>query len=350
MKFLRRFNSSDRDAAIVLALVIIVSIVLFPHLSEQDKGNMSFNSSPNSKLTSSPPNSKLSTLNSQLSTVNCQSSTVNCQLFKFDPNTATESQLLSLGLSQREVRNILKYRARGGRYRVKEDFARVYGLTLEKYRQLEPYIAIKPQIMAADVIKREKNNPPPSSLHLHPSSLSPQPSSLSLPPSSLSLHPSSLSPQPSSLSPQPSSLNPHPSAVGLRASRKLRYGETVDINSADTAMLKRIPGIGDYYAMRIVELRKRKQVFSSPEELLAIRNFPETALTYMTASQDFPAIYINCWSQKQLASHPLLNYTQARDIISLRRLSGSITSATDLAALPSFSPALIEKITPLLRF
>ena len=315
MKFLRRFNSSDRDAAIVLALVIIVSIVLFPHLSEQDKGNMSFNSSPNSKLTSSPPNSKLSTLNSQLSTVNCQSSTVNCQLFKFDPNTATESQLLSLGLSQREVRNILKYRARGGRYRVKEDFARVYGLTLEKYRQLEPYIAIKPQIMAADVIKREKN-----------------------------------SPHPSSLNPHQSSLNPQPSAVGLRASRKLRYGETVDINSADTAMLKRIPGIGDYYAMRIVELRKRKQVFSSPEELLAIRNFPETALTYMTASQDFPAIYINCWSQKQLASHPLLNYTQARDIISLRRLSGPITSATDLAALPSFSPALIEKITPLLRF
>ena len=315
MKFLRRFNSSDRDAAIVLALVIIVSIVLFPHLSEQDMGNMSFNSSPNSKLTSSPPNSKLSTLNSQLSTVNCQSSTVNCQLFKFDPNTATESQLLSLGLSQREVRNILKYRARGGRYRVKEDFARVYGLTLEKYRQLEPYIAIKPQIMAADVIKREKN-----------------------------------SPHPSSLNPHPSSLNPQPSAVGLRASRKLRYGETVDINSADTAMLKRIPGIGDYYAMRIVELRKRKQVFSSPEELLAIRNFPETALTYMTASQDFPAIYINCWSQKQLASHPLLNYTLARDIISLRRLSGPITSATDLAALPSFSPALIEKITPLLRF
>lgn len=299
MKFLRRFNSSDRDAAIVLALVIIVSIVLFPHLSEQDKG---------------VPSSRFQVQRVQGDN-NCQSSTVNCQSFKFDPNTATESQLLSLGLSQREVRNILKYRARGGRYRVKEDFARVYGLTLEKYRQLEPYIAIKPQIMAADVIKREKN-----------------------------------SPHPSSLNPQPSSLSPHPSAVGLRASRKLRYGETVDINSADTAMLKRIPGIGDYYAMRIVELRKRKQVFSSPEELLAIRNFPETALTYMTASQDFPAIYINCWSQKQLASHPLLNYTQARDIISLRRLSGPITSATDLAALPSFSPALIEKITPLLRF
>jgi DNA uptake protein ComE-like DNA-binding protein len=319
MKFLRRFNSSDRDAAIVLALVIIVSIVLFPHLSEQNYGGTRSLKNSRAQEFKKSEGTKDSILNVQFS----------INLRPFDPNTATESQLLSLGLSQREVRNILKYRARGGRYRVKEDFARVYGLTLEKYRQLEPYIAIKPQIMAADVIKREKNNPPPSSL-------SPQPSSLN--------------PHLSSLNPHLSSLNPQPSAVGLRASRKLRYGETVDINSADTAMLKRIPGIGDYYAMRIVELRKRKQVFSSPEELLAIRNFPETALTYMTASQDFPAIYINCWSQKQLASHPLLNYTQARDIISLRRLSGPITSATDLAALPSFSPALIEKITPLLRF
>lgn len=336
MKFLRRFNSSDRDAAIVLALVIIVSIVLFPHLSEQDMG---------------VPSSRFQIQRVQGDN-NCQSSTVNCQLFKFDPNTATESQLLSFGLSQREVRNILKYRARGGRYRVKEDFARVYGLTLEKYRQLEPYITINPQIMAADVIKREKNTP----------------------------HTSSITPHASSIGPQPSSFGP-------RASRKLRYGETVDINSADTAMLKRIPGIGDYYAMRIVELRKRKQVFSSPEELLAIRNFPETALTYMTTSTpsgpgnpsgpstplrtegpstpsgpstsstssgssraSFPLIYINVQSRKELASHPLLNYLQARDIISLRRLSGRITSAKDLAALPSFTPALIEKITPLLRF
>ena len=128
------------------------------------------------------------------------------------------------------------------------------------------------------------------------------------------------------------------------------YGETVDINTADTAMLKRIPGIGDYFAMRIVELRKRRQVFSSPEELLTIRNFPETALTYMTASQNYPAIYVNLQSQKELASHPLLNYAQARDIVSLRRISGVITTAADLAALPSFKTSSIDRIIPFLRY
>ena len=313
MKFLRRFNSSDRDAAIVLALVIIVSIVLFPHLSEQEKDiprSSKSSSTPNWERPGEGLNSQNSTVNSQLSTVNCQLSTVNCQLFKFDPNTATESQLLSLGLSQRQVRNILKYRSRGGRFRVKEDFARLYGLTLEKYRQLEPYISISPEVMAADVVKPEVNGLRNSS----------------------------------------SSKVQDVKDSSLFTKTKLRFGETVDINTADTAMLKRIPGIGDYFAMRIVELRKRKQVFTSPEELLTIRDFPETALTYMTASQDFPIIYINLQSQKQLASHPLLNYLQARDIISLRRLSGPITSPSDLITLPSFTPALIEKITPLLRF
>ena len=295
MKFLRHFSSTERDAAIVLVLVIIVSIVLFPHLSEQDKEVSSVNC-------------QLSTVNCQLSTVNCQLSTVNCQLFKFDPNTASEAQLLSLGLAQWQVRNILKYRSRGGRYRVKEDFARVYGLSLEKYRQLEPYITIAPEVMAADVVKIERDNRSIQNNQSNP------------------------------ITPNKNNL------------KKLRYGETVDINTADTAMLKQIPGIGSYYAMRIVELRKRRQMFSSTEELLAIRDFPETALEYMTASQNFPPIFVNLWSQKELSAHPLLNYTQARDIMSLRRLSGAITRASDISALPSFDARTVERITPFLRY
>lgn len=302
MKFLRRFSSNERDAVIVLVLVIIVSVVLFPLLSEQNDGGQEvevFKGLRSSRNTSPP---------------NREGAGEGCLLSNFDPNTASESQLLSLGLSERQVRNIMKYRSCGGRFRKKEDFARLYGLTLEKYRQLEPYITIQPEVMAADVIKPA----PASQGNLGASRVSARSDS-----SRLTIH---------------SSQN------------KLRYGETVDINTADTALLKRIPGIGSYFAMRIVELRKRRQVLSSPEELLTIRDFPETALTYMTASQNFPVIYVNLWSQKELAAHPLLNYAQARDVIALRRVSGVIEAASDLAALPSFDAKTMENITPLLRF
>ena len=295
MKFLRRFDKHDRDAVIVLVLVIVVSVVVFPFLSERHDTASRKEPFTHSKYSGRSESSDYSEQSAPPS------------LRPFDPNTASEQQLQSLGLSQRHVRNIMKYRSRGGRFRKKEDFARLYGLTLKQYRQLEPYIAIQPEVMAADVIKGSRNN----------KNISQKDSSL------FTLH---------------SSL------------KKLRHGETVDINTADTALLKRIPGIGSYYAMRIVELRQRRQMFSSPQELLAIRNFPESALAYMTASQNFPEIFVNLWSQKQLAAHPLLNYAQAREIITLRRTAGTITVTSDLAALPSLDARTMERITPFLRF
>ena len=301
MKFLRRFDKHDRDAVIVLVLVIVVSVVVFPFLSERHDTASRKEPFTHSKFSGRSESSDYSEQSAPPS------------LHPFDPNTASEQQLLSLGLSQRHVRNIMKYRSRGGRFRKKEDFARLYGLTLKQYRQLEPYITIQPEVMAADVIKGR-----PDTLNTLNNQNTPNIQNTPNTPK-----------------------NP---------SSKLRYGETVDINTADTALLKRIPGIGSYFAMRIVELRQRRQMFSSPQELLAIRNFPESALAYMTASQNFPEIFVNLWSQKQLAAHPLLNYAQAREIITLRRTAGTITVTSDLAALPSLDARTMERITPFLRF
>lgn len=52
-------------------------------------------------------------------------------LFDFNPNTADSVQLKKLGLSSFVVRNILRYREKGGVFRTPEAFARIYGLTEE---------------------------------------------------------------------------------------------------------------------------------------------------------------------------------------------------------------------------
>ena len=44
-------------------------------------------------------------------------------LFTFDPNTASAEQLQQLGLAPYQVRNIIKYRSKGGVYRSPMDFA-----------------------------------------------------------------------------------------------------------------------------------------------------------------------------------------------------------------------------------
>ncbi len=62
--------------------------------------------------------------------------------FDFDPNTADEATLRKLGISEKVARVILNYREKGGRFRKKEDLAKIYSLPEADYQRLEPFIRI----------------------------------------------------------------------------------------------------------------------------------------------------------------------------------------------------------------
>ncbi|MFM9950441.1 MAG: ComEA family DNA-binding protein, partial [Saprospiraceae bacterium] len=64
--------------------------------------------------------------------------------FNFDPNTADEATLKKLGISEKVARVILNYREKGGRFRKKEDLAKIYSLPEADYQRLEPFIQIDP--------------------------------------------------------------------------------------------------------------------------------------------------------------------------------------------------------------
>lgn len=292
-------SKPDRDGITLLVLIILVALILF-HYASPEKEEEATASIPATTTTPSTSTTSSSAGNPLPQKVRGE---VPSGLTPFDPNSADSATLLSVGLRPWQVRNIMRYRARGGRYRQKEDFAQLYGLTLEQYRTLEPYIRIKPQVMAADVIKRPKRN-----------------------------------------------YQPRSASTSRSASSKLSPGQTVDANTADTTELKRIPGIGSYFARRIISLRRQRQQFQSKEELLSIRNFPESALSYITLSHNYPPILINSMTQKELERHPLLNYLQARDIIRLRTNTGRINNLDDLSLLPSFTPQHLKKISSYIEY
>ena len=316
------FRKTDRNAILLLILIVVVVVVTFPLLGEREDA-----STLPSQLRSGLAKNRHSV--TQKPQYYAQKQDATGELFYFDPNTADSTQLLRLGLRPWQVRNIYKYRAKGGRYRQKEDFALLYGLTLEQYRRLEPYIRIKPEAMARDVINGNGNvnGNENANGNANGNGFREAPTI------------------------RPTGYDNKKNTVNVPVPvKKLTQGEFVDINTADTAELKRIPGIGSYFARRIVELRQRRQAFVSPEELLSIRNFPETALTYMTASHNFAKIHINQSSLQQLKAHPLINYTQATDILRYRRLNGNIRSVNDISNLPSFTPEQLARLKPFLLF
>ena len=229
---------------------------------------------------------------------------VRTELFPFDPNTADSTQLLRLGLQPWQVRNIYKYRAKGGVYREPKDFSRLYGLTVKQYRELEPYIRISNDYLPASTLY-EKEKPKTQK--------------------------------------KDGEENQYP--------QKIREGERVDLSLADTAMLKRVPGIGSYYARAIVRYGERLGGYVQVSQLREIEDLPDDVVKYFEISRPHVRkMNLNTLTLGQLKSHPYLNFYQARAIIDYRRLKGALKGIEDLRLMKEFSASDIDRLWPYIEF
>ncbi len=66
-------------------------------------------------------------------------------LFVFDPNTVTYDELLMLGFDKRTAVGIVKYRTAGKVFGIAEEFALCYGVTDSMFSRVRPYIKIGTQ-------------------------------------------------------------------------------------------------------------------------------------------------------------------------------------------------------------
>lgn len=235
------------------------------------------------------------------------------ELFAFDPNTADSTVFLRLGLQPWMIRNIYKYRAAGGIFRSRGDFARVYGITKKQYERLAPYIRIADDYLPASEFYSSSyaNNQSATRENRQPAA------------------------------PRDTSLYPH----------KLKTGEHIALNTADTTQLKKIPGIGSSFARAILRRREKLGGFYSSSQLLEIDGFPQEAIAYVHVDASaVRRLNINKLTYSQLRQHPYFNFYQARDIVDYRRLRGNIKSLADLRLMKSFTAADIERLKHYLEF
>ena len=235
--------------------------------------------------------------------------------FAFDPNTADSTQLLRLGLQPWQVRSIYKYRAAGGVYRQKEDFARLYGLTKKQYEELAPYIRIGSDYQpAADYYGHERRRYDGGTTQ--------------------------------------TIRTENDTTRHYDYPHKLSATEHVNLNLADTNMLKRVPGIGSYWARRIINYRERLGGFVSQNQLMEIDDgFPQAAIPYLKiALGNVRKMNVNTLTLGELKRHPYINYYQAKAIVDYRRLRGPIHSLNDLRLCKDFPPEEIKRLEPYVTF
>lgn len=290
------YNKSDRKSLIVL-LVLIVSAFIIIYLAGGDEADT------NKTQTGVHKSSTNKNYNYASYTPK------KAERFVFDPNTADSTQLLRLGLQPWQVKNIYKYRAAGGIYREPLDFAKLYGLTVKQYRELEPYIRISGDYLpASTLVKGHENYYNNSQNHTKDSTTYQRPV-------------------------------------------KIKETEHIVLNTADTTSLVTIPGIGPYYARKIVQYGIRLGGYVSVDQLDEIEDFPTEAKKYLVIINPAPKkLNVNQLSLNELKRHPYINFYQAKAITDYRRLHGAIKSLNDLRLNKDFTPDVIKRLTPYVAY
>lgn len=220
------------------------------------------------------------------------------ELFSFDPNTIDSADFVKLGLKPYVAKNILNYRRKGGKFKNVDVFAKVYGISPEKFEELKPYISIKEEEKTAEAKKTE--------------------------------------------------------TTVYTSNKKLDI--VLELNSTDTASLKQIKGIGISFAKKIVGYRNVLGGYASVEQLKEVYGmkpemYEQIRNSFTVNSSAVRKINVNTASIEKLKSHPYLrDFTKARAIYEFRRKKIKLKNIDDLKGLDELNEDDLRKLEPYLEF
>lgn len=264
-----------------------------------------------------------------LETAKTSEETVKPILHDFDPNTADSLTLLQLGFKGWQIKNMLRYRSKGGRYKQVEDVRKIYGMTDELFAQIAPYVRIETQVkrdfrqerfrqdsLFRDSLNRRYQQRRDSFRRID------------------SLRLDSLYPR----------------------TRRLKKDTIIELNSADTTVLQFIKGIGPSLARTIVNYRQQLGGYASVEQLREIKNADkisnmDSLMKHFVVNPDsIHPLPVNHCSINKLSNHPYLTFTQAKAIYELRRRRIRLESIEALRGLDCLSEQDIIRLQPYLSF
>ena len=263
---------------------------------------------------------------------------VGSRTFPFNPNTITEDSLQLLGFSQRQAASIIKYRTKGGKFRVKRDFARMYVVDSAKYAALEPFILL-PDSLPERKSEKSVHEKPLSSTNfaagenfVHEGG----DSCTNLSADGNSVHKTSIS-----STKLPREGKPHHDTLrGSKYGTRLPKEKYVcNLNTADSAALVELYGIGGYYARKILQYRERLGgSFVDTRQLLEINGFTQERFDKISGNvvvleEDVKKISLLEADMEFLRKHPYIGPYAAKGIETYLRLKGRESFSSDVQLL-----------------
>ena len=128
----------------------------------------------------------------------------------------------------------------------------------------------------------------------------------------------------------------------------------IDINTADTLLLRSLNGIGPVLSKRIIEYRSKLGGFLKKEQLkeiygFRIETYDKIKNKIHILDSTIIRININTVSIEALKNHPYINWNLANSIVKYREQHGQYTSIEKIKSIHLVVDEIYRKIAPYLR-
>lgn len=308
------YSKADRRAIILLsalALVCVIGILLFGSQEapqEQDTGKKQEQSRQGTTV--------------RKDSIDVDGRQLAQTVSVFDPNTVDSLTLLAVGLRPWQVRSFLRYRNAGTIFREPMDIARVYCLDDDDIDRLLPKVRI------ADKYTKRRTKYP--------------------------IRREAYREQNNTAETRPYKLEDLREKTGRPSSEygtgKFKSLTKVDLNTADTTLLKRIPGIGSNIARWIVQRREKLGGFHSVDQLMEVQYVSADMLKWFELTTDANRRNLSEMTFSQMASFPYIGYEKAKAVSNYTRLYGPFKDSDALKASNIFTEEELAKLLPYLKF
>lgn len=126
-----------------------------------------------------------------------------------------------------------------------------------------------------------------------------------------------------------------------------------DLNHATHEELLELPGIGEFYAKKIIEYREKLGGYISEQQLLELWKFDEEKFNKLknrvfVDRNGVKQINVNTCTAEELSKHPYISWNVANSIVKMRGKSQKYTNFDQLLQSELISVELLEKIKPYL--
>lgn len=212
--------------------------------------------------------------------------------FNFDPNNLPEQSWKKLGLSDKQIRSIKNYEAKGGTFRSKADVKKMYSIPPALYTVLEPYIQL-PEKQTTESVQTPDHHQPASQIKM------------------------------------------------------------LEINTADSLQLSAVKGIGPFFAKTIIRYRNLLGGFYKKEQLMEVWKLDEEKYKsiekYLQVdTSKIIKININTCTAKEL-KHPYLSWKIVNGIINYRTKHGDFYTVNEIKKTDLIDSELFSKMAPYLK-